>query len=279
MGIPLVGDFNVGLKQLATHLQINGYNHKKSSEILHEFMDLDHNSPIAVRDFTRNLATVHDVNHVAARGGDWSEVAKIAGDMWKNFERQTLYLVGEGVALPHIGSGKRMTNLIDPKTGDLVEVTGETAHILPQMTASMAPLMDYRVLKSAVGKMKHAYGKDYGPKQAVRNTLGDGVDFMKFMVGWGGETNPYRKLDEAGNIITKGPINVKTLEEDFFTNLANLYTRSIFKPFVLGRAAFLTRVFLEEQAGRMMAAGMDTLFNAPHRALGWMLTLQEIRAN
>ena len=270
MGIPLAGNFNVGMKQLATHLQINGYNHKQASKIMHEFMDLDHNSPIAIRDFTRKLATVYDVDHVAARGGDWEEVAEIANDMWKNFDRETLYLVGDGVSLPHLGGGKRMSTLIDPQTGNLVEVTGETAHIQPQMTASMAPLMDYRVIKSAVGKMRHAYRDDYGPKQAVRNTFGDGVDFMKFMVGWEG-TNPYRSVDEAGNVITKGFINQKTLEQDFFTNLANLYTRSIFKPFVLGRAAFLTRVFLEEQAGRMMAAGMDTLFNAPHRMLGWML--------
>ena len=73
----------------------------------------------------------------------------------------------------------------------------------------------------------------------------------------------YRKLlntDDVSlvNPFEDGVISVKRLEEDYFNNLANFYTRNVFKPLVLMRLAFFTRVFLEEQA-RVATAGLDAV--------------------
>ena len=54
-----------------------------------------------------------------------------------------------------------------------------------------------------------------------------------------------------------------------FSNLANFYTRNIFKPFVLMRAAFFTRVFMEEQA-RMAVKGLSGIYNKPISYLQWL---------
>ena len=68
------------------------------------------------------------------------------------------------------------------------------------------------------------------------------------------------------NPFEPGVISVKRLENNFGTNLANFYTRNVFKPLVLMRFAFFTRVFLEEQA-RVATAGLDAFYNNPFTAI------------
>ena len=71
--------------------------------------------------------------------------------------------------------------------------------------------------------------------------------------------NPYRN----------GFVGTSKLNEDAFTLMADYYTRKLFKPFVLLRGAFFTRVFMEEQM-RVVAAGLDGFFNHPIHYIQWV---------
>ena len=53
--------------------------------------------------------------------------------------------------------------------------------------------------------------------------------------------------------------------------MADYYTRKLFKPFVLLRGAFFTRVFMEEQM-RVVAAGLDGFFNHPIHYMMWVFS-------
>lgn len=59
------------------------------------------------------------------------------------------------------------------------------------------------------------------------------------------------------------------LESTFVNNLMSFYTRNIFKPFVLTRFAFFTRVFLEEQA-RIAVKGLSSIYTKPWEFAQWV---------
>ena len=51
----------------------------------------------------------------------------------------------------------------------------------------------------------------------------------------------------------------------------DFYTREVFKPLVLLRVAFLTRVFMEEQA-RLLVKGLDNFYTNPLTYTKWLST-------
>ena len=71
-----------------------------------------------------------------------------------------------------------------------------------------------------------------------------------------------------------GYIPTNKTMDDAVTLLLDSYTRKIFKPFVLMRAAFITRIFLEEQA-RVASAQLDSAYNHPFRYLTWVFSHSE----
>ena len=71
-----------------------------------------------------------------------------------------------------------------------------------------------------------------------------------------------------------GYIPTNKTMDDAVTLLLDTYTRKLFKPIVLVRYAFFTRIFLEEQA-RVAAAGLDSAYNHPFRYLAWVFSHSE----
>jgi hypothetical protein len=59
--------------------------------------------------------------------------------------------------------------------------------------------------------------------------------------------------------------------KDAITTTLDFYTSKIFKPIVLLRPAFFTRIFLEEQA-RVYAAGLSSFWNHPAQLLQWSMS-------
>ena len=125
------------------------------------------------------------------------------------------------------------------------------------MSDDVVPLLDYKALNRAMGKVFRADASE----EALTGAAGfvyDAKQYAKFKFG---------AIDE--NPFENGIINTKKLTDDTFSKLANYYTRNVFKPMVLLRAAFFTRVFMEEQA-RIAMKGLDGLYNHPFRYIQWL---------
>ena len=92
----------------------------------------------------------------------------------------------------------------------------------------------------------------------------DNSKYKKQHSKWG------KNVDEiTPNPFDDGILNVKRLENNFVNNIMSFYTRNIFKPFVLTRVAFFTRVFMEEQA-RIAVKGLSSIYTKPWEYLQWV---------
>ena len=265
MGIPL-SNIEVGYRQLASHLQINGYDPTEASKILKEFSSIDAMDKQALRSFA-NTQAQRDVQLIAARGGNWEYVAKAAKEMFEGQSKMKIYSTGKNKKiLPNIGSGFHGYEINDD--GEAIfnnkkVVQTMTASLFDEMQDNIAPLLDYRLLDKAMGRMFKPY-KEIGEGVYVRSSFTyDTKQWLKYHAPWA--KNP----DDLPNPFEAGAISVKRLENNFFTNLANFYTRNVFKPLVLMRFAFFTRVFLEEQA-RIAVKGLSGFYNKPHEYLQWV---------
>lgn len=265
MGIPL-NNLQVGYKQLASHLQINKYDPTESSKILEEFIDLDFMDKSAIRSFTQRQKD-RDIARVKARGGNWEYVAFAAKDMFSGQQKSKIYGTAFGRrVLPGIGTnfkGYQLDELgraVDDK-GQLV--TSMTANLFTEMQDNIAPLVDYRLLEKAMGGWFRPYKftpEGVFTKDKYQFNLKDIKQFKKYI-------SPF---DETGiNPLAEGVISTKRLEQSFLSNMASYYTRNIFKPLVLLRGAFFTRVFLEESA-RIATRGLAGAFNKPHEFIIWL---------
>ena len=265
MGIPL-SNIEVGYRQLASHLQINGYDPTEASKILKEFSSIDAMDKAALRSFA-NTQAMRDVQMVKAKGGNFEYVAEAAKSMFEGQNKMKIYATGKNKKiLPNIGSGFKGYEINDDGAAvfnNRREVQSMTASLFDEMQDNIAPLLDYRLLDKAMGRMFKPYEK-----------IGDGVykrasfrydtqQWLKYHAPW--SKNP----DNLPNPFEPGVISVKRLENNFGTNLANFYTRNVFKPLVLMRFAFFTRVFLEEQA-RIAVKGLAGFYNKPHEYLQWI---------
>ena len=265
MGIPL-NNIEVGYRQLGSHLQINGYDPGEASKILNNFLDIDPGDKTAIRKFASEQSS-RDIELVKARDGNWIYVAEAAQEMFSGQDKMKIYATGKNnKILPNLGSNYKgyeideLGNAVNDK-GELI--TTMTASLFDEMQDNIAPLLDYRLLNKAMGKMFKPYEK-----------VGDGTfqksNFRHDMGQWTKYHAPWVKDSKnAVNPFEPGVISVKRLENNMFTNLANFYTRNIFKPFVLMRAAFFTRVFMEEQA-RMAVKGLSGIYNKPISYLQWL---------
>ena len=265
MGIPL-NNASVGYRQLVSHLQINGYSGAEMSQRLNKFLEIDFANKNAVRDFAKEQADI-DVALVFKRGGEkgWEYVQQHAGKMFEGLEKQKIYGAGRNNKnLPNVGDGYEMYNMKNPVTGEMVDMPVMTGSMFSEMADNIAPLMDYKLLNRAMSGMFQVYD-DAEVLGIFSRNVKNVFDYGKYR---------YRKLlntDDVSlvNPFEDGVISVKRLEEDYFNNLANFYTRNVFKPLVLMRLAFFTRVFLEEQA-RVATAGLDAFYNNPFKTIQWI---------
>ena len=166
MGIPL-SNIEVGYRQLASHLQINGYDPTEASKILKEFSSIDAMDKAALRSFA-NTQAMRDVQMVKAKGGNYEYVAQAAKEMFEGQNKMKIYATGKNKKiLPNIGSGFHGYEINDDGAAifnNRREVQTMTASLFDEMQDNIAPLLDYRLLDKAMGKMFKPYEK-----------VGDGV--------------------------------------------------------------------------------------------------------
>ena len=265
MGIPL-HNLEVGRRQLSSHLQINGYDAIEADKILKEFSKINPQDKVALRKFVGEQS-LRDIQFVKSRGGNWEYVAKAVDEIFAGQNKMKIYATGKNrKILPNIGSGNYGYDILE--TGEAVFADGKhmqamTASLFSEMQDNIAPLLDYRLVDRAMRKMFKPYekiGEEFIGKPSLTY---DTKQWMKYHAPW--SKNP----DNLPNPFEKGVISVQRLEDNFLTNLTSFYTRNIFKPLVLMRFAFFTRVFLEEQA-RIAVKGLSGLYNKPHEYLAWI---------
>ena len=135
--------------------------------------------------------------------------------------------------------------------GEKVEMLVPSLHLLAEGSELYAPLMDYRLINRAMGKV-FTTGDEFesGLRANLRHTKTNAVQLLK------GDTN------------FKGLIPSKGLTDDAYTLTLDYMTRNLFKPLVLLRGAWFVRVFLEESL-RMAAAGVDSMFTHPADYMIW----------
>ena len=116
-------------------------------------------------------------------------------------------------------------------------------HLLAEGADLYAPLMDYRLINRAMGKIFTTYGDEFegGLRASLSHTRKN-----------------ISALFTEGKQYT-GLVASKNLTDDAYTLTLDYMTRNIFKPLVLLRGAWFVRVFFEESM-RMAVAGLDNMF-------------------
>ena len=265
MGIPL-NNLQVGYKQLSSHLQINGYDSTTASKILKEYLDIDPMQKTKYRDFAYKQAS-RDMKLVRAKGGNWEYVADYVEKMFEGQKKMKIYATdADNNILPNIGSNYKgyELNEVGEAAADGKLIQTMTGSLFSEMQDNIAPLLDYRLIDRAIKPLYKAYPEG---KYIKASPLTDAKQFLKYKKQhskWG------KNVDEmTPNPFDDGILNVKRLESTFVNNLMSFYTRNIFKPFVLTRFAFFTRVFLEEQA-RIAVKGLSSIYTKPWEFAQWV---------
>lgn len=265
-GIPL-NSLSNGYKQLVSHLQINGYGSKDANKILQQFLDVDFTDKSAVRNFGKDLSQ-YDLELVDKRGGNWKYVAEAQKRLYEGLEKSKMYaLMRDKKILPNTGSGYEMYRIKAPD-GSVVDMPMMTGSMLSEMTDNVVPLMNHKIIERSMSRLWKSYSNTPGAPEAqpfdiIKKNFKDVVDYGKYQ---------FRKSKDGidlDNPYKDGIISVKKLEDDFIGGIMSFYTRSVFKPFVLLRAAFFTRVFLEEQA-RIATSGLSGIYNHPFKYIQWL---------
>jgi hypothetical protein len=256
LGISL-NNFASGYKQLGAHLQIVGHDMETASKQLQKFRKLDFSNKGSIRDFAYDQMKV-DLDLVKAKEKDGEVLAQIVEQTFEGLKKSKIYALAKNKeTLPTVGSRGTVVTLRNPKDGKAVNMEHVTAHLFSEMSDDVVPLLDYKAINRAMGKVFRADASE----EALTGAAGfvyDAKQYAKFKFG---------AIDD--NPFENGIINTKKLTDDTFSKLANYYTRNVFKPMVLLRAAFFTRVFMEEQA-RIAMKGLDGLYNHPFRYIQWL---------
>ena len=268
MGIPL-NNLQQGYRQLVSHLQINNYDHIEGNKILREFLEIDPLDKNKYRDFAFKQAS-RDYKKIKAQGGNYAYIADHVQEMFEGLQKSKLYATDKNKnVLPNIGTNYRGFELNEvgmPIDNFGKEVTTISASMLSEMQDNIAPLIDYRLIERAVSPLFKAYPNGEFKRTSI---LLDTQKYIKHKTQhskfWGKASDGV----DVPNPFEEGIINVKRLENNFMSNLMSFYTRNVFKPLVLMRFAFFTRVFMEEQA-RIAMKGLQGFYNKPWQYLQWV---------
>jgi len=144
--------------------------------------------------------------------------------------------------------------------GEKVLITVPSASGLVEMASLKAPLPQWSGITKALSKVTYLMDGQEG-RQGIRGVMDyykGNIKALKDM-GFGDYviSGTYKGILPKG--MSQGPVSL----------LAQFYMGGIFKPIVLLRAAWFTRVFLEEQA-RMAVSNLDSMFIHPFRYITWI---------
>lgn len=271
MGLPL-RNFDQAYDQLFAHLQSTGYDDLSAGKILEEFSNMKYSDHRVVRKFAYEQR-VRDIAHVKAKGGNW-EILSEALDSYvkKEEERFVMFIDQFGDDMSFAGNlpeglEKMIYTGIDGKDRTIII---PSAHLLSEMADNSVQLTDYNLMKRAMSPLFEFYDDMDSMYQTFTIPLKRASDYVtKYKFGFSKEylENPF--IDYSTGKL-KG-IPVDKLGKDAITMVLDYYNRNIFKPAVLLRYAFFTRVFLEESM-RFAAGHMDSFFTHPIHYLQWVTT-------
>ena len=251
-------------QNLLNHMEINKLSEKEASEWLLKFINLDYTNKPSIYKFGKDFRK-WEIDRVERIVGPdkAAPLRKWLDSVEKRLDRSKIYANAKTKNIPGFNSNFEVHEVVlaenSRDAGKFNTVATMNSLFLSTMTDSVVPLVPWSYIQRTVsgvwnvvpeftGKTKYMTGKE------------DLKGFLKFMGSFGKE----------GYVFPNGYIPRKSpTDPDVVNRAMDFYTRKIFKPFVLLRLAFLTRVFLEEQA-RIMVGGLDSPFNAPFRYIKWL---------
>ena len=264
----------VAREQLLAHLTVAGYDLTSIGQRLLKFDRMDWRKKSEISKFMVEQAG-DDIAMVRKIKGDETadlmevEIAEQFGMNQNKLTDLVGYFIGGSdevaTTMPHAGSGFNIieTHAIPDWKGVDQIVESGSGHLLSEFAENVHGFVDYRIIRKALGPL---YTRSHEQSKQVYKTLkgmvGHSVEWSKYHYNW---------WDVNSNITPEltGVIHVKKFKSDWLSRLGDYYTRKVFKPLVLLRAAFLTRVFLEEQA-RFVMGNLDGFFNHPMHYIQWV---------
>ena len=249
--------------QLVRHLQQNQYEVGVADKILDNWFSIGKDDVTGIKKFAVEQMT-RDVNLVYKRQGEKK------GKVIKDYVNTLLsddgliqsYFKSNGPDLethhmPFPGA-KYEEVILDLDVGKKV-IQMPTMHITSEAADNYAPLLNHRMITRALSPLF-----DVMPEFDNLH-FGDTLKHTVKNIGkyWKGS-------DDFSGFIATSSSHDKIMQ-DAVTNVLDIYTQNIFKPIVLFRPAFFTRIFLEEQA-RIYASGLNSIMNHPYRLLTWAMS-------
>ena len=266
---------NAAYDQLVSHLQTVGYSIDEMAKITKEFWKIDFRKKRQVSKFMFDQ-NVRDVNRVRVLGGQWQPVMRAFAKMYNTtMEQATAYFVAgyadEAISMPHIGNKYTKTERMiwQDYKGETYGIDIGSAHLFSEFADNIQPFIDYRLIR-------RAYGNAWNELENADSMFKASTENLKNIGRWIKYNYHFYDDIDSPNPYANGYIGTSKLNEDAFTLLADFYTRKLFKPFVLLRGAFFTRVFMEEQM-RVVAAGLDGFFNHPIHYIQWVTSGKKAR--
>ena len=239
------------VKNLISHMQATGYKFDEMKPIVDELIDIEDGNFEEIQRFAYQQILRDEAR--AKASGKRLPATMIAKKIFETNADIRKYFVDSltGDNMPFVGDVVE-TIIERGPNGEKVEMLVPSLHLLAEGSELYAPLMDYRLINRAMGKVFTTYGDEFesGLRANLRHTKQNAVQLLK------GDTN------------FKGLIPSKGLTDDAYTLTLDYMTRNLFKPLVLLRGAWFVRVFLEESL-RMAAAGVDSMFTHPADYMIW----------
>ena len=271
-----MGNRKVATRQLANHMRQNKYTDLEWQTFMDKWLETGNDYREQLK-FSTDLMEF-DYRKIKGPQGTKTQHEVIARHMQRTVEewnkKQKAYFKSNGM-----DNRGNVHNIVSPGGGtadDLIEIAidGKTlniqvprASLLSEMSDNVFPFLNQDIVDRVVGK--HFYAADFEDLKAFEATkigANNVKNYFKTFVKEGRAAAS--ELNEFGWIPTN-----RTMD-DAGTKLLDFYTSKVFKPIVLLRPAFFTRIFLEEQF-RIYASGLDSVWNNPFQYLGWVFSHSE----
>ena len=262
----------VATAQIVNHLIQNKYTNKEMSIALSKWtkvvngnygqkteflLDLMNNNYKRIKDNVSEQSAEILAQHINKNVREWEKKTKA---YFKNFGFDT----STGKISEHMVpfQGMKSTSIKTTIAGEKLEIMLPSSGMLSEMSDNIFPLLNQDMVNRVQSKIFYKGDiKELKIGESTGIMLNDWKNYFKAVKSKGVDSTQFKP---------DGFIPTNAQMEDAFTRVLDFYTRNIFKPIVLIRPAFFTRIFMEEQA-RIAAAGMDGVYNHPFRYLQWVM--------
>lgn len=239
------------VRNLISHMQVTGYSYDAMKPIVDELIAIPEGNFEAIQNFAYQQILRDEF--IMQQTGKNIATQRIAKKIFESNADIRKYFIDSltGENMPFVGDVMETIVQRGPD-GEEINMVVPSLHLLAESSELMAPLVDYRLINRALGKVFTTYGNEFegGLRANLKHT---GKNMVKAFKG--------------GEDFT-GIIPSKNLTDDAYTLTLDYMTRNVFKPLVLLRGAWFIRVFMEESM-RMAAAGLDNMFIHPANHMIW----------